>query len=273
MELGEKIRQARLDAGLSQRQLCGEQITRNMLSQIENGSARPSMKTLQFLSARLGKPVSYFLEETALVSPNLACMTSARRLFDAGDPAGAALVLEGYAAPDPVFDREKALLQGLCLLDLAEKALGERKENYALSLLQRAAGQGPYWSRELERRRLLLLGRIRGQQVSDALPSLDEELFLRAGEALTRNQPERAAGLLAAAEDQSCPRYCFLRGRAHLGMKEYALAAKCFHRAESVYPQTAALLEICYRELGDYKRAYEYACKGRKQEITPAAEG
>ena len=32
MELGEKLKQARLEAGLSQRQLCGEEITRNMLS-------------------------------------------------------------------------------------------------------------------------------------------------------------------------------------------------------------------------------------------------
>ena len=44
MELGEKLRQARMEAGLSQRQLCGDVITRNMLSQIENGAARPSME-------------------------------------------------------------------------------------------------------------------------------------------------------------------------------------------------------------------------------------
>ena len=39
--LGQRIRQARQEAGLSQRQLCGETITRNMLSQIESGKARP----------------------------------------------------------------------------------------------------------------------------------------------------------------------------------------------------------------------------------------
>lgn len=44
MELGEKLRLARLEAGLSQRALCGDEITRNMLSRIENGAARPSMK-------------------------------------------------------------------------------------------------------------------------------------------------------------------------------------------------------------------------------------
>ena len=63
MELGQRLRQARLEAGLSQRQLCGEVITRNMLSQIENGSARPSMETLRYLASRLGKPISFFLEE------------------------------------------------------------------------------------------------------------------------------------------------------------------------------------------------------------------
>ena len=53
MELGEKLRLARTGAGLSQRQLCGQEITRNMLSQIESGKAKPSMSTLQYLAARL----------------------------------------------------------------------------------------------------------------------------------------------------------------------------------------------------------------------------
>ena len=39
VEMGELLRQARLEAGLTQRELCGERITRNMLSQIENGAA------------------------------------------------------------------------------------------------------------------------------------------------------------------------------------------------------------------------------------------
>ena len=78
MELGEKLKQVRLEAGLSQRQLCGDTITRNMLSQIENGSARPSMDTLQILARRLGKPVSFFLEEQAVLLPNRTVMEQAR---------------------------------------------------------------------------------------------------------------------------------------------------------------------------------------------------
>ena len=83
MELGEKLKQARLEAGLSQRQLCGDAITRNMLSQIENGSAKPSMATLRYLAERLGKSVSFFLEEDAVLSPNQAVMAEIRTAYDA----------------------------------------------------------------------------------------------------------------------------------------------------------------------------------------------
>ena len=107
MELGEKLRLARLEAGLSQRALCGDEITRNMLSRIENGAARPSMKTLGCLAARLGKPVSYFLEEDTVCSPNQEIMTAVRQLFDGKDYAGAMQALAQYRAPDEIYDREK----------------------------------------------------------------------------------------------------------------------------------------------------------------------
>ncbi len=119
MELGQRLKQARLDAGLSQRQLCGDQLTRNMLSLIENGTARPSMDTLLYLAARLEKPVSYFLEEKSL-SPNQARLAAARDAFAAGDPAAALAVLDAYEAPDPDFDPEQRYLAYLCRLYLAE---------------------------------------------------------------------------------------------------------------------------------------------------------
>ena len=62
MTLGEKLRQARVAAGLSQRQLCGQHMTRNQLSMLENNHAMPSLETLYYLAGQLGKSVSYFLE-------------------------------------------------------------------------------------------------------------------------------------------------------------------------------------------------------------------
>lgn len=264
MELGEKLRQARTEAGLSQRQLCGAEITRNMLSQIEHGTAKPSMKTLQYLAARLGKSVSYFLEEDAVVSPNQEIMTSARRLYDAGDYAGTTLVLEGYQSPDAVFDREEELLWVLTHLQLAEQAIASGREPYAKTLLEKAAAETVYCAEELKRRRLLLLGRIRGQDVCGQLPSLDGELQLRAEDALSSGDPERAIHLLEAAEDHNSPGWCLLRGKVCMAVKDFREAARYFHSAEAAFPgETAAYLEQCYRELEDYKQAYEYACKQR----------
>lgn len=263
MELGEKLRLARAEAGLSQRQLCEGIITRNMLSQIEHGTANPSMDTLKQLSSRLGKPVSFFLEETAVLSPNQEIMASARALFDAGDYSRAASTLEGYRAPDQVFDRERELLETLLCLFLAEASLEQGKTVLAQELLGRAEVWNRGYCREaLERRRLLLLGRIRGQTVSTRLPTLDEELLLRAEEALTQRKCKRAAALLEAAEDQTGARWNYLRGQVYLSEKRYREAAKCFHGAEGEYP-CGGKLEICYRELGDFKRAYEYARKQR----------
>lgn len=264
MELGKKLRRARLEAGLSQRQLCGEEITRNMLSLIEHGNARPSMDTLKYLAARLGKPVSFFLEEDAVCSPNQGVMETVRRLFDAGEYAQAALALEAYQSGDPVFDREQSLLRKLLLLALAEQAIEEDREPYALELLEKAKPAPAYCAEGLERRRLLLLGRLRGRRVSGELPSLDEELLLRAEEALASGKTDRAEHLLEAAEEQQTPRWNFLRGEVYLSAKAYREAAGCFHRAEAAFPrETAVRLEHCYRELEDYKRAYEYACRQR----------
>lgn len=262
MELGEKLRNARQEAGLSQRQLCGDIITRNMLSLIEHGSAKPSMDTLKLLAARLGKPMSYFLEEDAVVSPNARVMESARERFDAGDFAGAAAALEGYRAGDGVYDREAALLRKCSYLELAEQAIREKRRPYALELLEKAKPAAAYCSEALERRRLLLLGQISGEEVSTQLPSLDGELMLRAGEALRRGDTVRARKLLEAAEDQAGTQWNFLMGLVRLEGKKYREAARCFHRVEDSWPrETAPLLEQCYRELGDYRRAYEYAVR------------
>ena len=264
MELGEKLRNARLEAGLSQRQLCGDAITRNMLSLIEHGSAKPSMDTLKLLAARLGKPVSYFLEEDALTSPNQSTMESARRLYDSGDFAEAALVLEGYRMPDPVYDREERLLRALVFLELAERAIGEERYPYAMELLNKADTDSAYCREALSRRRLLLLGRIPGQRVSGELPGLEDELMLRAEEALSSGHTERAGKLLEAAENRKSSRWNFLRGRVYLEESDFSKAAQCLHLAEEACPkETAPLLEHCYRELEDYTRAYEYACKCR----------
>ena len=264
MELGEKLRQARIEAGLSQRQLCGNEITRNMLSLIENGSAKPSMKTLQYLAARLEKNVSYFLEETAVLSPNQKIMDSARQLFDAGDYAEAEQILENYRSPDPVYDREKEILWVLIRLELAQEAVSQQRYLYAQNLLQQTPVKTAYLTEELMRKKLLILGRLPQCPVANLLPSLDEELLLRANEAFAAGNYRRAGHLLDAVEIQNVP-WHLLQGKVSAQLQMWEKAAVHLRQAEMEFPDDCfPLLEICYRELGDFQKAYEYACRQRK---------
>lgn len=55
-ELGHRIKEARIAKKMTQSQVVGNFITRNMLSQIENGAALPSVRTLQYLADVLDAP-------------------------------------------------------------------------------------------------------------------------------------------------------------------------------------------------------------------------
>lgn len=55
-ELGARIKEARIAKKMTQSQVVGNFITRNMLSQIENGNALPSVPTLEYLAEVLDVP-------------------------------------------------------------------------------------------------------------------------------------------------------------------------------------------------------------------------
>lgn len=157
MHLGEKIRQARLEAGLSQRQLCGETITRNMLSQIENGSANPSMATLRFLAEGLGKSVSFFLQEEAVLSPNPNLMQQARQAYAAKKYGDVLQLEQAYQGPDPLFDEEWHYLCALSALALAEEQISGNDWMAAVPLLEGVHRGSIYYRTDMERRRKQLL--------------------------------------------------------------------------------------------------------------------
>ena len=263
MELGEKLKQARLEAGLSQRQLCGEIITRNMLSQIENGSAKPSFATLQALSARLGKPASYFWKDAP--SENMEVLHRAQQ----ADSMKAIEILQAYLPDDPMLDNWYYLLMIRCCIDLAEKALAEGRTALAQNYLhqaQESCAKVPGWE-GLYSQQLTLLqyraGSVYAVSAAKRLPDNTEEMLLRAAAALAQQDAQLCLACLAAADRQTDD-VLLLRADAWMQTKAYADAAQCYHQLEknmghTVYPK----LEACYRELGDFQKAYEYACKQR----------
>lgn len=261
MALGALLKQARLEAGLSQRQLCGEEITRNMLSQIENGAARPSMDTLRYLAGRLGKPISYFLEEET-VSSNQSLVQQAKATFAQGQWEQVQELYKQYQSPDPVFDDEMALLRALATMELAEQAIGQGKLPYAAALLRDMETDFLYFNPQLQRKRVLLLAKTQPKDcavLSQQLPGMDDELLLRAQAAQQNMDWEKSGKILDAAEEKN-ESWHLLRGEAYYGLGQFKEAAEHFGKAED---KALARLESCYEQLGDYKMAYYYAKKQR----------
>ena len=267
--LGRRLKEARIEAGLSQRQLCGDTITRNMLSQIESGKARPSMQTLQYLAQMLGKPVSWFLDELPPEVPADPTPEQARKYYRKEKYQECLELLESCLQEEKSGEEELWLMRTLCQMALAQQAMGEGKFRYAHSLLEKAAVSGkhtPYYTQSLERERVLMLYRCDPERAGELLPLLpedDREQLLRADSFLRKGEFATCMTVLHATRKQGAY-WHLLYGQAAMGQREYALAAEHFHRAEESYPiPCAKALETCYRELEDYKMAYQYACKQR----------
>src|SRR5436190_22718787 len=52
--LGERLRQLRVAAGLTQSDLAGERFSKEYVSQIERGKTRPTRETIEWLAVKLG---------------------------------------------------------------------------------------------------------------------------------------------------------------------------------------------------------------------------
>ena len=268
MELGEKLRQARLAAGLSQRKLCGSAITRNMLSQIENGTARPSMDTLRYLAGALGKPMGYFLEDDG-VSGKENPMVAARQAYGKGEYTAVLDIL----SQDPQEETDEAeLLKLLSFLALADQAVEEKRLPYARQLLEGAAQaeeRTMYASAQHRQRRLVLLSLTASESAAELalkLPSEDGALLLRARGALEQGDLSACRNYLNACEDREDALWNLVSGEMNFKNKDYAQAAACYKAAEKVYPEACiGPLEQCYLAMEDYKQAYEYACKAREE--------
>lgn len=251
MTMGQRILRARQEMGLSQRQLAGEEMTRNMLSALEHDTANPSVATLRYLSEKLCKPISYFLGENVLSGEAVARMEQARAAW-AQRQYG--LCLRLLEEPLEEYAQERQLLRCLSLLELARKAREEERLPYARQLLEQCETESMG----------CLYGQVLGQQLQVLLGrpvDVDDSLLGNARCALADGRPEQALLQLQAMQGGSEERER-LTGEALLRMGQYEQAAAHFLRCRADR-QTFSRLEICYRELGDYKQAYYYATQNR----------
>src|SRR5438034_7542145 len=59
LRLGERLRQLRVSAGMTQTDLAGERFSKEYVSQIERGKTRPTGETVDWLAHRLGVDASF----------------------------------------------------------------------------------------------------------------------------------------------------------------------------------------------------------------------
>ena len=258
MEIGAKLKAARLAAGLSQRQLCGEKITRNMLSLIENGSAKPSMDTLSYLANRLGQPISAFLEEA--ITTNRGVIDTAR----SQDVVSGLETLKAYDPKDTSLDPEYYFLKALYSLRLARQVLAEGKQGYARELLtaaQSAGAQTPYYTRELDRERICIAFLLDPDSAANLEPQLlrDETTAIYGKAALDRGDPDTCLRWLEGQSGETADR---LRAEAFFAKTDYESALRYYKRLPEEH-QPFSKMELCCKELQDFKQAYYYACLQR----------
>ncbi|MDP9245708.1 MAG: tetratricopeptide repeat protein [Chloroflexota bacterium] len=135
-QIGDRIRQARTDAGLSQAQLGAPHFTRAYVSAIELGKVRPAMKSLEFMATKLGKPASYFLDDADAVRRRLEYSAEVARvgqLISQGKASEAIDVIDSLLQRTAT-PRERATLQR----SLGRALIQARRPPEAVAILNEA---------------------------------------------------------------------------------------------------------------------------------------
>ncbi len=282
MTLGEKVRQLRQGLGMTQKELAGDRITRNMLSQIESGAAQPSMKTLQYLAERLG------VSAAALMDPmdSASALDAARRRLRAGDPEQAIALAEKAGGAS----EERRLLLAyakflLCVERLKEGRI-EEVEPLALASI-REYKKSLYYSQSMHFKLLAMLAisRVQRGEPADDLIQEAKEVYKEAawesvyhillGRELMKHDQLRDAEQelwkVTALPDRERPLYWITHGEIAMRQGKTGDALSCFKRAEEteipgngLQNELYSLMETLYRETEDYQNAYLYASKLRE---------
>ena len=278
MNIGEKIRSLRVAKLMTQSELAGNQITRNMLSSIENGNAQPSLNTILYIAERLKVPVGFLLAEEGdeIVYQKMNNLANIKRAYKAGDLSGCrGLCLS--SCPEP--DDEIRFLLAECDLGIAEDAFWKGQVRMACRFFDEALmyAEETLYPMPHVRARAAVYFRymqwISPTLYSDVLDDTSvgeyhwESPFCAYVEELERlEQGESCAEPLVISDDQS---FLVMHLNARSQMKR-----GFFHEARTVLHgllhhdsplneielyAVISDLEICSREVDDYKEAYRYS--------------
>ncbi|HWQ80469.1 MAG TPA: helix-turn-helix transcriptional regulator [Anaerovoracaceae bacterium] len=164
-ELGKKIKEARIARKMTQNDVVGNFITRNMLSQIESGTATPSVKTLEYLSRVLDVPLFQLIPDQK--EDVVSVLEKTKRLLAKGAFEKVLEMETEY--PEQFYDEFSAILSR-AYLSLAKQKLRSERWQEAARLSQRAmeyAEKGIYANATVKSESIVILN-----QAADKLSSV-----------------------------------------------------------------------------------------------------
>src|SRR3989475_6456527 len=140
LRLGERLRQLRVSAGMTQTDLAGDRFSKEYVSQIERGKTRPTRETIDWLAQRLGVDSGFLAngvsaDERGRVD---AALTRAGALLEARRNDEALEEFESIRAAVLATGMPELESRALSGEATARMRLGEVRE--AIALLERARG-------------------------------------------------------------------------------------------------------------------------------------
>ena len=292
-QIGQRIREARHRAGLTQQQLAGERYTKAYVSALETGIARPSMVALRYLSERLGLPAGHFIDEDHPLWTRLevdlrlaagewqAAADGYRTLLDDGpDPAARADLLRGMAEALSRLhhgaEAVAAATEATTLFDAAGRVADASLARYWLAY-------GLFLSdNEPEARRILggLLDQLRGglqvepdfmMRVLTSMAAVES----RSGQhARALSYLEEARGLAADLDDRRRAMFLFNLAIGYREVGDFEGAIRAGLQATSLFRAAGALAEsaqvendlaLAYLAAGQVSKAHEISREALRQ--------
>lgn len=265
---------------MTQTELAGNQITRNMLSSIENGSAFPSLSTALYIAERLNVPVGYLLaeERDEPAYRKMNCIENVRRALASKDWSGALAILN--ASCNGVVDDELSMIRARCEFGVGSAAVANGHLRMAVLALDRALtalGETVYDTAWLRSAIAVYFRYLSGISATLSSNILDEEEVERARcagdelgeymEALEKMEKDPALGREFVARFPDSPYARRLEALTLMANEDFVAAQAVLEGLLTGNELTFGLLlyevigdlEICYRKNDDYKRAYEFA--------------
>ncbi len=182
LRLGERLRQLRVAAGLTQTDLAGDRFSKEYVSQIERGKTRPTEGTIEWLADRLGVDAGFLASGVA--SDERArlegALMRAEALYEAQEDTEAAEAFEPLAAAARATGVPELHVRALVGSGLAKMRVGDHRAAAELLNEARAISEAESFS-DVERADVLLrLGGCRYQlnSIQTALALFNEALGL-----------------------------------------------------------------------------------------------